>query len=425
MNGVGLQVVLVLALIVLNAAFAGSEIALISLRETQLQRLQGRGPRGRTLAHLARDPNRFLATIQIGITLAGFLASAVAAVSLAQPLVDPLSFLGDAARPTAVFLVTLLLTFLTLVLGELAPKRIAMQHAEGWGLLAARPLQLLGQSARPAVWILERATDIAVRVMGADPAAQREELTDEELRDLVSTRPGFTRQQRTILEGAFEIAERMVRDVAVNRLDVVGLSADTSVPEATGELKRSGHSRAPVYRGDLDHVVGVVHLRDMVDADGVVGQHTREAMVVPETLGLLETLRQLRSQRQHMAIVIDEHGSSAGIVTLEDILEELVGEIYDEFDTDVQEVHRRHDGSLVLAGSFPMHDLPDLDVSLPPGPYTTIAGLILHRFGRLPSEGEGIDVGRWRLTVGQVEGRTITQVQLQANSEDTGGGQDA
>jgi putative hemolysin len=364
------------------------------------------------LARLARDPNRFLATVQIGITLAGFLASATAAVNIAEPLVEPLSFLGRWAEPVAIVSVTAVLTFLTLVFGELVPKRVALQRAEAWGKLAAPPLALLAALARPAVWLLGMTTDLVVRLLGGDPAVARQELTDEELRDLVVTRPGFTRQQRDIVEGAFEIAERLLRDIAVDRTRVFALPADTPVDEAVRGLVVEGHSRAVVQAGDLDDVVGVVHLRDLMHAEGTVGQHAREAPLLPESLGVLEALRRLRQQRQHLAVVIDEHGGTTGIVTIEDILEELVGEIYDEFDRDVSTVRRGADGVLLLDGTFPVHDLPDLGVSLPTGPYTTVAGLLLHRLGRLPEDGESIQVGAWRLTALEVADQAIKQVAL-------------
>src|SRR5919106_4097771 len=183
------QLALVAALILINGAFAGPEMALVSLRDAQIGRLAQRGTAGRTLARLARDPNQFLATIQIGITLAGLLASATAALTLAEPLVAALAPLGGMARPTAVVLVTLALTFVTLVFGELAPKRIAMQRAEGWALLAARPLAAISMLSRPAVWLLGRATDLVVRLAGGDPAPHRDQVSEEELRDMVAVQP--------------------------------------------------------------------------------------------------------------------------------------------------------------------------------------------------------------------------------------------
>ncbi|HEY3427923.1 MAG TPA: DUF21 domain-containing protein, partial [Acidimicrobiia bacterium] len=200
-------------LIILNAVFAGAEIALISLREGQLQRLERRSRTGRILARLARDPNRFLATIQVGITLAGFLASAFAAVTLAEPLVPSLEFLGAAAEPVAILAVTALLTFVTLVFGELAPKRVAMQRAERWGLLMARPLDVLSRGVRPVIWLLDHATNLVVRLMGADPGIHRDQVTEEELRDLVVTQTAFSEGQRRIISGAFEIGDRILRQV--------------------------------------------------------------------------------------------------------------------------------------------------------------------------------------------------------------------
>jgi putative hemolysin len=412
MNGPWLQLGLVLVLVLVNAAFAGSEVALISLREGQLQRLEQEGGRGRLVARLARDPNQFLSTIQIGITLAGFLASAAAAVTLAEPLVPLLDFLGGAAEPVAVFLVTAVLTYLTLVVGELAPKRIALQRPERWARLAARPLTPVTTLTRPAVWLLSRSTDLLVRLAGGDPSMQREAVTEEEVRDLVATQATFSPQQRTILIGAFEIAERRLRDVLVPRRDVVALPANASAREAIGTLVATTHGRAPVYRGDLDEVVGVAHLVDLVDARGRVADHTRAALALPESLGVLDGLRRLQAERQTMAIVLNEYGGTEGIVTVEDLLEELVGEIYDEFDQDSSGIRREPDGSVVLPGSFPMHDLPDLGISLPEGPYTTVAGLALQRLGHIPKVGETVRVEGWRLEVLAVERRAITRLRL-------------
>jgi putative hemolysin len=336
------QLLLVAVLVLANAAFAGSELALVSLREGQLRRLEAGGGSGQVLARLAREPNRFLATIQIGITLAGFLASATAAVSLAEPLESPLGFLGEAARPVAIVVVTLLLAYLTLVFGELAPKRVAMQRAEGWGLIAARPLALLSAITRPAVWLLSHSTDLAVRLMGGDPERQREEVSEEELRDLVGTHRAVSPQQRVILSGAFEITERTLGQVLRARRDVIVLTAGSGSADALEVLVASGHSRAPVAEGgDLDHVVGVVHLRDLIGAGATpVRDRAAPALFIPESAKVLDALRQLQEERQQLAVVVDEHGGGAGIVTVEDLLEELVGEIYDETDRDVAGVQR-------------------------------------------------------------------------------------
>ncbi|MFC5745771.1 hemolysin family protein [Actinomadura rugatobispora] len=415
-----LTVALVALLILLNAVFAGSEIALISLREGQLRQLERRGGAGaRTLVRLARDPNRFLATIQIGITLAGFLASATAAVSLARPLVEPLGFLGGAAEPVAIGLVTLVLTFLTLVLGELAPKRLAMQFAAPWALLVARPLDVLATVSRPAVWTLGRSTDLVVRVLGGNPRADKEQLTPEELRDLVAGHRGLNAEQRTIISGALEIHERTLREVLVPRREVFTLPADLPGGRAREALAESGHSRAPVVAsGHLDHVVGVANLRELITTDpgAPVAEVAREAMMFPDTVRVSDALRRFKTEHQQFALVVDEHGAVDGIVTLEDLLEEIVGEIYDETDPDVMAVRTEPDGSLLLPGSFPIHDLPDIGVridDLAGGEYTTVAGLALSRLGRIPERtGDRVRVPGWEIEVTRLDRHAITGVRL-------------
>jgi putative hemolysin len=228
------------------------------------------------------------------------------------------------------------------------------------------------------------------------------------------TRQTFSRPQRRILSETFELFERTVNQITVPRTDVMLVQADLPAGQTVDALVAGGHSRAPVCEDDLDSVVGVVHLQDVVHRGGTARDCARPPLALPETLGVLDALRRMQAERQHLAIVIDEHGGSAGILTLEDVLEELVGEIFDEFDPDTRAARRDDDGSLHVVGSFPVHDLPDLGVELPSGPYATIAGLILHRLGRLPTGGETVEVGGWRLTVEEVQGRAISKVWLQA-----------
>ncbi|MFV2022186.1 hemolysin family protein [Micromonospora sp. LOL_023] len=419
MQGYATQLALVGVLVIVNAVFAGSEIALVSLRESQLQRLERTRRTGRVLAKLAKDPNRFLATIQIGITLAGFLASATAAVALARPLVPMLEVLGRAAEPVAIVLITLVLTFVTLVFGELAPKRVAMQRAEKWALAVARPLDVMASLARPAVWALGATSDLVVRLAGGDPKATRDEISPDELRDIVAGHRAFTVEQQTIISGALEIADRRLRAVLVPRLEVFTLDSGTSADAARIVLATSGHSRAPVVRnGMLDDTVGVIHLRDLVGVpdDRPVDAVARPPMLLPESLPVVEALRQFKAERQHIALVVDERGAVDGIVTLEDVLEEIVGEIYDETDRDVQAVRTEPDGTLLVPGTFPIHDLTDIGVELPARPagdYTTVAGLLLARLGHIPSRaGESIAVDGWALTVAAVDHHAISAVRL-------------
>lgn len=408
------QLILIGVLILLNAIFAGAEIALVSLREGQLRRLAGRSKTGATLAELASDPNRFLATIQIVITLSGFFASASAAVTLAEPLTGALGFLSDAAYPVSVAIITLAIAYVTLVVGELAPKRLAMQRAETWGLLVARPLSFLSKVTRPLVWLLSKSADVIVRLGGGDPDRRSEEVTREEVRDLVAGIRSFDPQQREIIAGAFDISERSLRQVLRPRPQVVVLDEEMTFAEGREALIAAGYSRAPVAPGGrLDEVSGIVHIRDLISGSGRVMDRATPPLVFPESLGALEALRVMRLERQHMAIVVSEHGSSEGIVTIEDLLEELVGEIYDEYDRDVLRARRHPHGVIDVPGSFPIHDLEDIGVDLPEGDYTTVAGMILDRLGRIPEEpGDEVEAGRWRATILEVEDRAITLVRL-------------
>ncbi|WP_304455229.1 hemolysin family protein [Nocardiopsis sp. YSL2] len=417
MESYGVQLGLVLVLVLVNALFAGSEIALITLREGQIKQLAERGPGGRAVARLAQDPNRFLATIQVGITLAGFLASATAAVSLAQPLIEPLGFLGSAAGPVSIVLVTVLLTFVTLVFGELAPKRIAMQRSEAWAVMVARPLDLLAVLARPVVWLLSASTDLVVRLTGGDPSAAKEEISEEELRDMLAAQRHMTREQRTIISGAFEIDDRRLRQVVVPRGEVFTIPSHTPADQAAHLLAEHGHSRAPVVdEDDIDDVLGVVHWSDLVRGGGTTGELAREPLLLPDSLVVSLALRRMIAEHQQLGVVINEMGGVDGIVSLEDLLEEIVGEIYDETDSDIRTVDRNDDGSLTLPGTYPVHDLTDVDVHLndvPEGDYVTVAGLVIAVLGHIPQgPGEEVELDSWRARVDQANGRTITQVTL-------------
>ena len=411
------QLALVAVLVLVNAGLAGSEMALVSLREGQLRRLARRSRAGARLAHLARDPNRYLATVQLGITLAGFLASAAAAVSLAQPLVGPLRFLGPAAHPVAVLLVTMALTFVTLVVGELAPKRLAMQRAERWGLVSAGPLTLLARLSRPAVALLSHTTDVVVRLAGGDPRARQEEVTEEELREMLVSQRGLSAQQREILTGAFDIAGRTLREILVPRREVTLLPAGLAAAEGMRQLAAAGRSRAPVTGpGGLDDVCGVVHIRDLVGATGTVGERSRRPLLLPGTLPVADAMRELRQGREQLARVVDERGGIDGIVTMEDLLEEVVGELYDETDRDISEVRREDDGALLVPGDFPLHDLPDVGVRLTfplSREYTTVAGLVLAGLGHVPTgPGERVHLPELTVEVVEVADRAVRRVRL-------------
>jgi putative hemolysin len=289
-----------------------------------------------------------------------------------------------------------------------------MQRAEGWALLAARPLTVLARITAPAIWLLSHATDLTVRLFGGDPDRDRQEVTDEEIRDLIATQSSYIVEQRRIIDGALEVADRTLRQIVVPRSRVVGLPADLPVDEALARLAAAGHSRAPVYTDDLDDADRTISVLGLIGHTGTVGDHARPALALPETLNAVVALRELQTHRQQLALVVSEHGGIEGIIAVEDLIEELVGEIYDEHDRDILAVEHQPDGSVLLPGTFPLHDLEDLGIDLPDHPeVTTIGGLIVDQLGRLPQPGDQVDIHGLDLEVLTVRHRAPERVRLQ------------
>ena len=419
MDLVVVQLALVGLLVLINAFFAGAELALVSLDVVQLQRLESRPGGGQTVSRLVREPIRYLATVQIGITLAGFLASATVAVSLAEPLLPLFDLFGGAAEGVAIVAVTLVLAFVMLVFGELAPKRLAMQQPERWALVAARPLAWLALVSRPIVWLLATVTNMTVRALGGRAEQGQRELTSGELRALVEAQRNVTPMQRRIVSGAFEASERTLHDILLPRGDVVSIRSDSSVGDARSVLADSGHHRAPVHSGELDDLFGIAHLVDLATApsDAPIATHLRPAFVLPDTANVLEALRRAQLERQKMVLVTDEHGGIDGLVTVEDLVEELVGEIFNQHDEHASSVERTAEGALILDGAYPIHDLVEVGVELPEGQYATLGGLVMERLGRMPRRGDEIEVADWRLRVLDVRRNAVQRVRIDEAAE--------
>ena len=413
-DGQLLQLATIVLLVGVSGLCSGSEIALVSLRPAQIDRMAGGDRRDRVVAHLARDPNRFLATLQIGTTLAGFLASAIGAVSLAEPLVGVFAPLGGLAQPAAILLVTGALTYITLVLGELAPKRVAMHRAEGWSRAVAPGLDRVSRLVRPLIWLLSTSVDLVVRLTGIDPAKARADVGELELRELIAA-PGIVPDShQQVLMGALEVRTRTLREMMVPRVEVVALAEDLSASDALDELLARGFSRAPVYRDDLDDADRTVSVVGLVRSQGRVGDHAVEATILPESLPVLDALRQLQAARRQLAIVLSEHGGVEGIVTVEDLVEEIVGEIRDEHDLDDLDVRRYADGTLRLPGRFPLTDLEDVEVELDHTAVeaSSVGGLFAESLGRLPRRGDRIEVQGHLLTAVTVRRRAVTEVEV-------------
>jgi putative hemolysin len=412
---------LILAFLLVGAFFAAAEIALVSLREGQVKALSTRGRRGATVAALASDPNRFLAAGQIGVTTAGFLSAAFGAKAFADdlsPILEDHGFSPDAAYWVAFITVTLVITYLALVISELTPKRVALQRAETVALLTAPTLDRIARLSRPAIWLLSSSTDLIVRVLGGDPDALRETISEEELRGAIAGHETLGREERQLIEDVFEAGERQLHEVMVPRTEVDFLDATTPVYKAVRLSSTNPHSRYPVVRGSHDEVVGFVHVRDLF-APGVtgravrVGEIAREVKMMPGTKRVLSAMSEMRREGHHIAIVMDEYGGTDGIVTLEDLVEEIIGDIHDEYDVAEEPARSLVDGDVEVDGLLNLEDFGDrTSLELPEGPYETVAGYVINELGRLPVEGDILEALGHRFTVVELDGRRISRVRL-------------
>jgi putative hemolysin len=414
---------LILVFILVGSMFAAAEIALVSLRESQVRGLSSRGRRGAAVARLAEDPNRFLAAVQVGVTLAGFLSASFGGVTLSGDLAPHLVDLGlpkGAADIVALVLVTVAISYVSLVLGELAPKRLALQRAEGFALALGPTVDRVARISRPVIWLLSVSTNVVVRLAGGDPRAQREQMTDEELRDLVNTHETLGEEERRIVEDVFEAGDRQIREVMIPRTEVDFLDATTPVFKAAKEALQQPHSRYPVIRGSADDVIGFVHVRDLLGPDMAgrslrVGELARQTLVLPWTRPILAALADMRREGMHMAIVADEYGGTAGIVTMEDLVEELIGDIKDEYDVDETETTVLRGGDVEVDGLLNLDDFEDeTGIELPEGPYETVAGFLMAQLGRLPQVDDWVDFDDRRITVREIDGRRVGRVLVSA-----------
>jgi putative hemolysin len=420
-NQVGWDVVIVLLIVLIGGFFAGAEMALVSLREGQVRSLTQQGRRGQRAARLAQDPNRFLSAVQIGVTLATLLSGAFGAATLASSLKAALvrhHVDSGVASLVSLAVVTVAISVFTLVLGELAPKRLALQRAERWAMIAAPTLDRISVLARPLVWLLSRSTNLVVRILGGDPKAGRGVMTEEELHDLVVGHQALSADERHIVGEVFEAANRQIREVLVPRTEVEFIDAATPLSRVAKIVAGEPHSRFPVYQDSYDDVIGFIHVRDLLDPEFTsrpvtVGAVCRSVKRLPISKTVLSALSEMRRDRAHLAIVIDEYGGTAGIVTLEDLVEELVGDIQDEYDVDEGQPKQLLGGEVEVDGLLNLNEFAEqTGVELPEGPYETVAGYVLAALGQLPTDHESVEFAGYRLTVTSMDGRRIARVRV-------------
>ncbi|CAA9385765.1 MAG: Hemolysins and related proteins containing CBS domains [uncultured Nocardioides sp.] len=415
-----LNVGLVLLFIIVGGVFAATEIALVSLRESQLTAMERTGARGSRVATVARNPNRFLAAVQIGVTVAGFFSAAYGGSTLAPDLAPYLQGLGlgeDAAQTTALVVLTLAIAYLSLVLGELVPKRLALQKAGPVAMAVAPVLDRFATLMRPVIWVLSLSTNALVRLLGGDPHATSEQLSEEELRELVSTHEDLDEQERRMLSDVFAATETIIKEVMRPRGDVAFLSGDLGLAEAAQVVRRLPYSRYPVTGDGFDDILGFLHVRDLLgihaDDPRRVADLVRPVLVLPGSKLVLPTVAAMRQEGVHLAVIVDEYGGTDGIVTLEDLVEELVGDIRDEYD-----VEPITSGDLTdVSGGTSLEDFAETTgVELPDGGYETVAGYVMSVLGHVPAPGEQVQADEGTLEVAEVVGRRVTRLTLHRNA---------
>lgn len=426
------EFILLAFLIAMNAFFAASEIAIVSVRKTRLRQLAEEGNRSAQIAErLAEDSSRFLATIQVGITLAGFFTSATAAVTLsgalsawiaALPLPEAIIVRGQAL---AVFLITTVLAFITLVLGELVPKTLALKYAEPVALAVARPIDWLSHLAAPAVRLLSWATNLIAGRFGATQMVSTMPfVTEDEIKTIVDAGEEggvIEEEEKAMIYSIFDLGETLAREVMVPRIDVTALESTATLQEAVQTILKAGHSRIPVYVDTIDNIIGILYAKDLLrylsngQANVRLTDMVRPPYFVPETKRIDELLRELQRRRVHMAIVVDEYGGTAGIVTIEDILEEIVGEIQDEYDVaEEPAVEQVGPDEYIFDARVDLDDVNDLlGTQLPKELGETLGGFIYGQLGKVPAAGERLSFNNaLEMEVLEVSGRRIRKVRL-------------
>jgi putative hemolysin len=431
-----LDLLIVVALIVASSFFAASELSLITVKRHRLSQLTDEGNGGARVAQrLVADPSRFLATIQVALTFLGFLASAVGAVSFSGAIAEvfrliPISPIQDAAAGIAFVMTTLLIALATIVIGELAPKTLALSFTERFALAVARPIAWLELLLHPIVWFVSSMSGILVRALGGTERPQAGYLSTEELKLLVETgseEGGIEEDEKEMIHGVIELGETAVHEVMVPRIGIRAIEVNAPMDEVLDLIIRAGHSRIPVYEESLDNIVGILYAKDLLPylkrnggppPEIDLRKLARPAVYVPETKAVDELLHEMQVAKRHIAIVVDEYGGTAGLITLEDVVEEIVGEIQDEYDVEEELVEPLEtDGMLVfrLDGRVSMDDLRDL-FDLPDAEeedeesYDTVGGFIVHRVGRIPLPGAEVPFGDVTLKVEAAEPRRVAKV---------------
>ncbi|HSV32382.1 MAG TPA: hemolysin family protein [Atribacteraceae bacterium] len=428
-------ILLILFLILINAFFAASEIGLISARRSKLKTLREKNPEQvESLNRLLSNPGKLLATIQIGVTMAGFFASAAGAVFLAQRLGDRLQataypVISRFGTEIMIVLVTLVISYLSLVLGELLPKRIALSNPEQVSLRVVKTIEFLSRFFKPMVTALSASTDFLSRLIGLSKI-EVASVTSEEIKILISEQRMLPLDERRLISQVVDFGNTLAYEVMTPRTDMVCIEENTSLKEVLELSIKSHYSRIPVFFEDLDNIIGFVHIKDLLwyleDEKKIESRRAREVVrpihFVPATKKVLNLLRELQQRRVHMAIVLDEYGGTAGLVTTEDLLEELVGEIFDEHDREMPPYRRIGENQFLVDASTPIEDLNELlNLRIPESEqFESLGGLVMELLGKIPEEGESMEINEYTIQVERMNRRRIATVRIIVNRKREG-----
>ena len=417
---------LVLLFIGVAGVFVAAEIALISLRESQIRQLEGKSKRGDRVVALTRNPNRFLAAAQVGITFLGFLSAAFGAERLGEyvsPVFEDWGLSKTISETLALISITIVIAYISLVFGELVPKRLALYRTEIIALAVAPTIDLTAKIFRPAIWLLSKSTDTVVKIFGLSAKEIRSEISEAELVDLVSGHTSLSEEEREIVEEVFAAGDLQLHEIMVPRTEVDFMDVGLSITDAISVAIERSHSRYPVTRGSTDEVIGFLHVRDLLNpkvnssAGETILDLVRPVLNLPGTKGVLPALAEMRSKRSHIAVVLDEYGGTDGIVTLEDLVECLIGDIHDEYDSEDTEVTpQARTGEFEIDSLISLEDLYDeTGIVLPEGPYETVGGLVMDHLGRIPEPHDVITINKVRITVLTLEGKRAGQLLISSN----------
>lgn len=437
----GTQIIGLILLIIMNAFFAGSEIAFISLNHSKTKNLAEEGDRkARYILKLKEVPNRFLSTIQIGVSLASVLSGVFASEAFAAILTDWIlsvsNFSPSAVKTVSMLIITLITSYLMLVFGELVPKRVAMNNPERFADIAIYPLWFLSKVTTPIVRFLSFSTNIVLRILGIDPNKVDEEVTEEEIRIMVDAGE-IDLSEKEMINNIFEFDNKEVADIMTHRTEVVSIDAASSFEDILNLVNEERFTRYPVYEENMDNIIGVIHLRDLLRYIHIgnktqfhIGEVLMEPYFVPESKRTDQMFKELQFNKIHMAIVVDEYGGTAGIVTMEDLIEEVMGNILDEFDDEEElyDIVEVEPGQYLAAGACELDELEDiLGIDLPLEDYDTVSGFMIGQLGRIPTikdinnEESCVEFGNFQFWILEIDEKVISRVrivQMEKNEEE-------